>query len=80
MIGQPYTVVMAPSGEVVKVEGLSKLAEKMFSNMPADPAACGRARRPEGQLERRMRCAACWGNRLRRRPIAPLKIGEVLDH
>ena len=41
MIGQPYTVVMAPTGEVVKVDGLSKLAEKMFSNMPADPAAAG---------------------------------------
>ena len=41
MIGQPYTVVMAPTGEVVKVDGLSKLAEKMFSNMPADPASAG---------------------------------------
>ena len=41
MIGQPYTVVMAPTGEVVKVDGLSKLAEKMFSNMPADPMSAG---------------------------------------
>ena len=41
MIGQPYTVVMAPTGEVVKVDGLSKLAEKMFSNMSADPMAAG---------------------------------------
>ncbi len=41
LIGQSYTVVMAPSGEVVKVEGISKLAEKMFSNMSADPAAAG---------------------------------------
>jgi hypothetical protein len=41
VIGQSYTVVMGPTGEVLKVEGVSKMAEKMFSNVSADPAAAG---------------------------------------
>jgi hypothetical protein len=32
---------MAPTGEVQKVEGLSKLTEKMFQSLPQDPAAAG---------------------------------------
>jgi hypothetical protein len=41
MIGESFTIVMAPTGEVQKVEGLSKLAEKMFQNLPQDPASAG---------------------------------------
>ncbi len=41
MVGQSFTLVMAPTGEVLKVEGLSKLAEKMFQSLPQDPAAAG---------------------------------------
>ena len=41
MIGESFTLVMAPTGEVQKVEGLSKLAEKMFKNIPQDPATAG---------------------------------------
>ena len=41
LMGQSFTLVMAPTGEVQKVEGLSKLAEKMFQNIPQDPAAAG---------------------------------------
>ena len=40
-IDQPYTIVLGPTGEVQRVEGLSKLAEKMFSGVSADPAAAG---------------------------------------
>ena len=41
MIGASFTLVMAPTGEVQKVEGLSKLAEKMFQSLPQDPAMAG---------------------------------------
>jgi hypothetical protein len=41
LVGESFTIVMAPTGEVQKVEGLSKLTEKMFQNLPQDPAAAG---------------------------------------
>lgn len=41
MIGESFVVVIAPTGEVQKVEGASKLAEKIFKNVPQDPAAAG---------------------------------------
>ena len=41
MIGQSYTVTIAPSGEVKKVDGISRLADKMFKNIPPDPAMAG---------------------------------------
>jgi Family of unknown function (DUF6263) len=41
MIGESFTIVMAPTGEVQKVEGLSKLAEKMFQSVPQEPAVAG---------------------------------------
>lgn len=41
MIGQPYTLVMAPTGEVKKVEGISRLAEKVFKSVAPDPAMAG---------------------------------------
>ena len=41
MIGESFTLVMAPTGEVQKVEGFAKLAEKMFKNIPQDPATAG---------------------------------------
>jgi len=41
MVGASFTLVMAPTGEVQRVEGLSKVAEKMFQNVPQDPAMAG---------------------------------------
>jgi hypothetical protein len=41
MVGASFTLVMAPTGEVQKVEGLSKLAEKMFQSVPQDPGMAG---------------------------------------
>ena len=41
MIGESFTLVMAPTGEVQKVEGFAKLAEKMFKSVPQDPAVAG---------------------------------------
>jgi len=39
MVGASFTLVMAPTGEVLKVEGLSALAEKVFKNVAQDPSA-----------------------------------------
>jgi hypothetical protein len=41
MIGVPLTVVLSPTGAVLKVEGLSGAIEKMLSNLP--PGAAGAA-------------------------------------
>jgi hypothetical protein len=41
MIGASFTTVMAPTGEVQKIEGLSMLVEKMFKNVAQDPAVGG---------------------------------------
>jgi len=41
MIGESFTLVIAPTGAVQKVEGVSKLAEKMFKAIPQDPASAG---------------------------------------
>lgn len=36
MIGEPFTVVLLPTGAVQKVEGFSRLVEKMSTNIPQD--------------------------------------------
>jgi Family of unknown function (DUF6263) len=41
MIGASFTLVMASTGEVQKVEGLSALADKVFKTVAQDPAAAG---------------------------------------
>jgi hypothetical protein len=41
LVGQSYTLVVAPTGEVKKVDGVSQLAEKMFKNVGSDPAMAG---------------------------------------
>jgi hypothetical protein len=35
MIGESFTVALSPAGVVQRVEGLSRLAEKMFASLPA---------------------------------------------
>jgi hypothetical protein len=41
MIGASFTVVMASTGEIRSVDGLSQVAEKMFKNVGQDPAMAG---------------------------------------
>ena len=41
MLGESFTIVFAPTGDVQKVEGLSAVADKMFRAMPQDPAMAG---------------------------------------
>ncbi len=39
LVGEPLTVVLAPSGKVQKVEGFNRLIDKMAASVPGDPAA-----------------------------------------
>ena len=39
LVGQPFTIVLAPSGKVEKIEGFTRLMDKMSASIPADPAA-----------------------------------------
>ena len=39
LVGEPLTVVLAPSGKVQKVEGFNRLIDKMAASVPSDPAA-----------------------------------------
>jgi hypothetical protein len=39
MIGEPFTVVVTSTGGVRKVEGFSRIIEKVFANAPQDPAS-----------------------------------------
>jgi hypothetical protein len=38
MVGESFTAVMTPAGAVQRVEGLSKISEKMFANLPPEAA------------------------------------------
>ena len=37
MIGESITLVLAPDGKVSKVEGMSRIMDKMFASLPQDP-------------------------------------------
>ena len=39
MIGEPFTVVVAPTGRVEKVEGMSRMMEKMLKTFPQNPGS-----------------------------------------
>jgi Family of unknown function (DUF6263) len=39
LVGEPFTIVLAPSGKVEKIEGFTRLMDKMAASIPADPAA-----------------------------------------
>jgi hypothetical protein len=41
MVGATFTLVMSPAGTVQRVDGFSKVAEKMFAGMSDDPQAAG---------------------------------------
>ena len=39
MVGEPFKVVLASSGKVEKLEGFTRMLDKMMASLPADPAA-----------------------------------------
>jgi hypothetical protein len=76
MIGASYTVVMAPTGEVQKVEGLSALAEKMFQAIPQNPEMAGMLSGLKANLnDQAMRSQL--GQTFARFPDRPIKSGDT---
>jgi hypothetical protein len=41
LIGESFTIVMTPLGEVQKIEGMGRIMEKVFSKVPQDPTTAG---------------------------------------
>ena len=41
LIGESFTVVMTPVGEMQAIEGMNRIMEKAFSTLPQDPAGAG---------------------------------------
>ena len=39
MIGEPFTLVLSPTGAVKKVEGFTRIAEKIFKNLPQNSSS-----------------------------------------
>jgi Family of unknown function (DUF6263) len=78
MIGASFTLVMAPTGEVQKVEGLSALAEKVFKNVSQDPAAAGVLDGLKANLsDDAMR--SMMAQTFAQFPSRPLKVGETWE-
>jgi hypothetical protein len=38
IVGEPFTLVLSPTGSILKLEGFSRIREKMFSALPQDAA------------------------------------------
>lgn len=38
LIGESFVIVMSPNGQVQKVDGMSRIMEKMFKSLPPDPS------------------------------------------
>ena len=76
IVGESFTLVMAPTGEIQKVEGLSKIAENVFKNIPNDPAAAGVIDSLKASLsDEGMR--SMLGQTFAQFPKRPLKVGET---
>ncbi len=50
MVGEPVTVVVAPTGAVTKVEGMSRLFEKVMKTMPQDPMTAQALKEMQGSM------------------------------
>ena len=76
IVGESFTLVMAPTGEIQKVEGLSKIADNVFKNVPNDPGAAGVLDGLKANLsDDGMR--SMLGQTFAQFPKRPLKVGET---
>jgi hypothetical protein len=73
MIGEPLTLVAAPNGTVKKLEGFTRLAEKMFKSVPQDPASAAAMNSIKGSMnDEAMRGMIGQGfSQLADRPVKP---------
>jgi len=78
MIGQPFTMTMAPTGEVKKVEGVSQLADKMFKSVAPDPSMAGILDSMKANMnDDAMR--TMFAQSFAQLPDRPVKIGDSWD-
>ena len=78
MIGESFLLVLSPSGEVQKVDGMSRIMEKVFQNLPQDPAAAAMLNGIRNSFsDDAMRATMSQG--FLRFPDRALKIGDTWD-
>jgi Family of unknown function (DUF6263) len=76
MIGESFTTVVTPAGAVQRVEGLSKLSDKMFASLPAEAAPMlGGLRQGLSDDAMKLNMAQAFA----KFPERPLKTGETWD-
>lgn len=76
LIGEPVTVMLAPTGRVQKVEGFNRLIDKMSSAMSADPAAAAAVRQLKaGMGDEQM--SAMFSQGFPEFPQKPIKAGDT---
>jgi len=76
LVGQPFTVVLAPTGRVEKVEGMSRVMEKMLKNLPQDPGSAPVLEAIKGSLsDEAMR--GLLGQGFAQFPGKPVRVGET---
>jgi uncharacterized protein DUF6263 len=76
MLNEPFTIVLTPSGRVVKVEGFTRLMDRMFAAMPSDPqAASALTQMRTGLSDEQM--TATFSQGFTELPAKPLKTGDA---
>ncbi len=76
MLGEPFSVTLMPNGHVVKIEGFTRLMDKMFAAMPQDPqTAAAVAQMKVGLSDEQM--TATFSQGFAEFPTKPLKSGDV---
>lgn len=79
MIGESFVIVMSPNGQVQKVEGMSRLMEKMFKSLPPDPSMAAMLEGLKSNLsDDGMRSA--FAQSYSQFPDQPLKPGDTWDN
>jgi len=76
MIGEPFTVVAAPTGRIEKVEGMSAVMEKVLKKMPQNPGSAPIMDALKNSLsDESMR--GLLGQGFAQFPAKPVRIGET---
>jgi hypothetical protein len=76
MIGESFTVTLMPTGRVVKVEGFSRLMDKLFAVMPSDPQTAGAVQQMKASLSDDQ-MVATFGQGFTEFPAKALKAGDA---
>jgi Family of unknown function (DUF6263) len=78
MVGESFLLVLSPSGEVQKVDGMSLIMEKVFKNLPQDPAAAAMLQGMRNSFsDDAMRATMSQG--FLKFPDRALKVGDTWD-